>query len=121
PFAISTTLVNLDSGVMSFTEAMRTNKTIQKLCQKVVIEEDPLMTEKTPDLRIFMEDGTTFEASVTTNRGDWQDPYSEKDLQQKFLSLSTRLWNKEKALNVYSQSMQLEQMPFNTFIKSIIN
>ena len=126
PFAISTTLVNLDSGVMSFTEAMRTNKTIQKLCQKVVIEEDPLMTEKTPDLRpahvkIFMEDGTTFEASVTTNRGDWQDPYSEKDLQQKFLSLSTRLWNREKALNVYSQSMQLEQMPFNTFIKSIIN
>jgi 2-methylcitrate dehydratase PrpD len=126
PFAISTTLVNLDSGVMSFTEAMRTNKTIQKLCQKMVIEEDPLMTEKTPDLRpahvkIFMEDGTTFEASVTTNRGDWQDPYSEKDLQQKFLSLSTRLWNREKALNVYSQSMQLEQMPFNTFIKSIIN
>jgi 2-methylcitrate dehydratase PrpD len=48
PFAISTTLVNLDSGVMSFTEAMRTNKTIQKLCQKVVIEEDPLMTEKLP-------------------------------------------------------------------------
>ena len=126
PFAISTTLVNLDSGVMSFTEAMRTNKKIQKLCQKVVIEEDPLMTQKTPDLRpahvtISMEDGTTFEASVTTNRGDWQDPYSEKDLQEKFLSLATRLWNKEKALNVYSQSMSLEKIPLNTFIKSIIN
>ena len=126
PFAISTTLVNLDSGVMSFTEAMRTNKKIQKLCQKVVIEEDPLMTQKTPDLRpahvtISMEDGTTFEASVTTNRGDWQDPYSEKDLQEKFLSLATRLWNKEKALNVHSQSMNLEKIPLNTFIKSIIN
>lgn len=126
PFAISTTLVNLDSGVMSFTEAMRTNKKIQKLCQKVVIEEDPLMTQKTPDLRpahvtISMEDGTTFEASVTTNRGDWQDPYSEKDLQEKFLSLATRLWNKEKALNVYSQSMSLEKIPLNSFIKSIIN
>ena len=126
PFAISTTLVNLDSGVLSFTEAMRTNKKIQKLCQKVVIEEDPLMTQKTPDLRpahvtISMEDGTTFEASVTTNRGDWQDPYSEKDLQEKFLSLATRLWNKEKALNVYSQSMSLEKIPLNTFIKSIIN
>jgi len=37
------------------------------------------------------------------------------------LSLATRLWNKEKALNVYSQSMNLEKIPLNTFIKSIIN
>ena len=126
PFAISTTLVNLDSGVLSFTEIMRTNKNIQNLCQKVTIVEDTNMTEKTPDLRpadvhVLMENGSTFKAQVTTNRGDWQDPYSEEELKQKFISLTTRLWSQKKALNVYSKSIKLEKIPLDDLINSIIN
>ena len=126
PFAISTTLVNLDSGVLSFTEIMRTNKNIQNLCQKVTIVEDTTMTEKTPDLRpadvhVLMENGSTFKAQVTTNRGDWQDPYSEEELKQKFISLTTRLWSQKKALNVYSKSIKLEKIPLDDLINSIIN
>ena len=126
PFAISTTLVNLDSGVLSFTEIMRTNKNIQNLCQKVTIVEDTNMTKKTPDLRpadvhVLMENGSTFKAQVTTNRGDWQDPYSEEELKQKFISLTTRLWSQKKALNVYSKSIKLEKIPLDDLINSIIN
>ena len=126
PFAISTTLVNLDSGVLSFTESMRSNKNIQNLCQKVTIVEDTTMTEKTPYLRpavvqVLMENGSTFKAQVTTNRGDWQDPYSEEELKQKFISLTTRLWSQKKALNVYSKSIKLEKIPLNDLINSIIN
>tara|TARA_Y100001958_G_C21156527_1_gene491427 strand:- start:393 stop:1235 length:843 start_codon:yes stop_codon:yes gene_type:complete len=126
PFAVSTTLVNLDSGVLSFTEIMRTNKDIQKLCRKVTIVEDATMTEKTPDLRpadvrVLMENGSTFQAQVTTNRGDWQDPYSEEELKQKFISLTTRLWTQKKALDVYSKSIKLEKIPLDDLINSIIN
>ena len=126
PFAISTTLVNLDSGVLSFTEIMRTNKNIQNLCQKVTIVEDTNMTKKTPDLRpadvhVLMENGSTFKAKVTTNRGDWQDPYSEEELKQKFISLTTRIWSQKKALNVYSKSIKLEKIPLDDLINSIIN
>ena len=126
PFAIATTLANLDSGVLSFTENMRTNKNIQNLCQKVTIVEDTNMTGKLPNLRpanvyIQMENGSTFKAQVTTNRGDWQDPYSEEELKQKFISLTTRLWSQEKAFNVYSKSMKLEKIPLDDLINSIIN
>ena len=126
PFAIATTLANLDSGVLSFTENMRTNKNIQKLCQKVTIVEDTNMTGKLPNLRpadvyIQMANGSTFKAQVTTNRGDWQDPYSEEELKQKFISLTTRLWSQEKAFNVYSKSMKLEKIPLDDLINSIIN
>ena len=126
PFAIATTLANLDSGVLSFTENMRTNKNIQKLCQKVTIVEDKNMTGKLPNLRpadvyIQMANGSTFKAQVTTNRGDWQDPYSEEELKQKFISLTTRLWSQKKALNVYSKSMKLEKIPLDDLINSIIN
>ena len=126
PFAIATTLANLDSGVLSFTESMRTNKNIQNLCQKVTIVEDKNMTGKLPNLRpadvyIQMANGSTFKAQVTTNRGDWQDPYSEEELKQKFISLTTRLWSQKKALNVYSKSMKLEKIPLDDLINSIIN
>jgi len=126
PFAIATTLANLDSGVLSFTENMRTNKNIQNLCQKVTIVEDTNMTGKLPNLRpadvyIQMANGSTFKAQVTTNRGDWQDPYSEDELKQKFISLTTRLWSQKKALNVYSKSMELEKIPLDDLINSIIN
>ena len=126
PFAIATTLANLDSGVLSFTENMRTNKNIQNLCQKVTIVEDTNMTGKLPNLRpadvyIQMANGSTFKAQVTTNRGDWQDPYSEEELKQKFISLTTRLWSQKKALNVYSKSMRLEKIPLDDLINSIIN
>ena len=126
PFAIATTLANLDSGVLSFTENMRTNKNIQNLCQKVTIVEDTNMTGKLPNLRpanvyIQMENGSTFKAQVTTNKGDWQDPYSEEELKQKFISLTTRLWSQKKALNVYSKSMKLEKIPLDDLINSIIN
>ena len=126
PFALATTLVNLDSGVLSFTESMRTNEKIQKLCQKITVIEDKKMTEKTPNLRpalvrVFMSDGTAFEAHVSTNRGDWQDPYSEDELKQKFLSLTKRLWSEKKALNVHSYSQNLEKIPLDDFIKCIIN
>ena len=126
PFAIATTLANLDSGVLSFTESMRTNKNIQNLCQKVTIVEDTNMTGKLPNLRpadvyIQMANGSTFKAQVTTNRGDWQDPYSEEELKQKFISLTTRLWSQKKALNVYSKSMKLEKIPLDDLINSIIN
>ena len=126
PFAIATTLANLDSGVLSFTEHMRTNKNIQNLCQKVTIVEDTNMTGKLPNLRpanvyIQMANGSTFKAQVTTNRGDWQDPYSEEELKQKFISLTTRLWSQKKALNVYSKSMRLEKIPLDDLINSIIN
>ena len=126
PFAIATTLANLDSGVLSFTENMRTNKNIQNLCQKVTIVEDTNMTGKLPNLRpadvyIQMANGSAFKAQVTTNRGDWQDPYSEEELKQKFISLTTRLWSQKKALNVYSKSMKLEKIPLDDLINSIIN
>ncbi|NCX86180.1 MAG: hypothetical protein EBX05_05205, partial [Rhodobacteraceae bacterium] len=60
-------------------------------------------------------------AHVSTNRGDWQDPYSEDELKQKFLSLTKRLWSEKKALNVHSYSQNLEKIPLDDFIKCIIN
>ena len=113
PFAIATTLYHKSSGVLSFTEQARTNNTIQELCAKVTVAEDPAMTARLPEKRpatveVEMMSGKTFNAEVETNRGDWQDPYTPSQLRAKFLSLSTRCWPEYHAEEVYEMLMRFE-------------
>ena len=117
PFAMATTLYHQSSDVLSFTETARQNETIQNLASKVRITENKDMTAKLPDLRpamvkIKMADGATLETSVETNRGDWQDPYPEKDLRDKFISLVSRIYTTEDAAKFFDQLMMLEDHNF---------
>jgi len=114
PFAMATTLYHRSSDVLSFTEDARQNGDIIALAQKVSVVEDPQMSAQLPNLRparvtITMADGTTLEASVQTNRGDWQDPYQADELNKKYLSLTTRLWSDQKAEQVHDLVMTLDQ------------
>ena len=124
PFAIATTLFHQSSDVLSFTEAARQNETIQNLASKVRITENKDMTAKLPDLRpatvkIIMVDGKLFETGVETNRGDWQDPYPEKDLKDKFISLVSRIYTTEDAANIFGQLMMLENHNLNDMLAAL--
>ena len=115
PFAIATTLVTGGTGVESFSgSALRDPRTLN-LAMRVTIREDTDMTARLPDLRpasvaVFMKNGTRLQASVETNRGDWQDPYSQEQLSGKFMSLATRLWPEELCKNISNQIMNIEQL-----------
>ena len=124
PFAIATTLFHQSSDVLSFTESARQNETIQNLASKVRITENKDMTAKLPDLRpatvkIKMVDGKLFETGVETNRGDWQDPYPEKDLKDKFISLVSRIYTTEDAANIFGQLMMLENHNLNDMLAAL--
>ena len=113
PFAIATTLYHRSSGVLSFTDSARNTPQVQALCQKVNVIEDTNMTKQLPELRparicVTMMDGQSLEATVKTNRGDWQDPYQPEALKSKYLSLATRLWTSEQAERTYETLMSLE-------------
>jgi len=114
PFAMATTLYHRSSDVLSFTEDARQNSDIIALAQKVSVVEDPQMSAQLPNLRparvtITLTDGTTLDAAVQTNRGDWQDPYQADELNQKYLSLTARLWSNQKAKQVHDLVMTLDQ------------
>ena len=110
PFAIATTLYHRSSDVLSFTEEARQNKLIQNLALKVNISENKSMTTQLPDFRparvsIKTQGGLTYEAEVKTNRGDWQDPYQDDDLKNKFMSLVTRTYTPKQAETIYQKLM----------------
>ena len=125
PFAIATTLVNRSSKVHSFTSDAVANPTILALARKVTVREDPAMSAKLPDLRpatvtITLADGDVLEASVETNRGDWQDPYTPAQIKEKYLSLTTRIWSDEKAEDVFAAIMNMDNATApSTFIERL--
>jgi len=84
------------------------------------------MSAKLPDLRpatvtITLANGDVLKASVETNRGDWQDPYTPAQIKDKYLSLTTRLWSDEKAEDVFAAIMSMDNATAapSTFIERL--
>ena len=118
---VATTLVTGSTGVESFSGHALTDPHTLALAKRVTVREDRSMTEKLPDLRpasvtIFLNDGSQVQASVETNRGDWQDPYSQDQLFEKYQSLALRLWSKTTCSQLANQIQTIEQ---STDINSI--
>ena len=115
PFAVATTLIKGDTGVESFSGTALADPRTLALARRVSIREDENMTAKLPDLRpaqvtIIMKTGQSFEASVETNRGDWQDPYSADQLGEKYMSLAGRLWPKAQCKDIKNQIQNIDQL-----------
>ena len=72
------------------------------------------MTKMLPDFRpakvtIKLKNAQILSHSVTTNKGDWQDPYCAQDLEEKFYSLAERTINRNKSEMLYNRLMALEK------------
>jgi 2-methylcitrate dehydratase PrpD len=93
PFALATTIAHGAATVPAFRGPAREDPAVQALARRVTVNEDAAMTAQLPGLRparlrVTLADGTTHEASVTTNRGDTEDPYTEQEVRQKFRELT---------------------------------
>ena len=72
------------------------------------------MSAQLPDLRpaevsITMKNGHNFKVGVETNRGDWQDPYNDTQLKEKYMSLTARRWSHKTSDTVYSNIIALDR------------
>ena len=114
PFAIATTLINRSSKVHSFTGNALTDSATLALAAKTSISENSFMSAQLPDLRpaevsITMKNGHNFKAGVKTNRGDWQDPYNNAQLKEKYMSLTARRWSHKTSDTVYNNIVSLDR------------
>lgn len=113
PFAMATTLINGTSDISSFSGDALIHPATLNLASCVRVNENPAMSAMLPDKRpaqvqITLSDGRRFSHEVETNRGDWQDPYSQEELQVKYLSLCERRWHSDHALEIYKDIMKIE-------------
>ncbi|WP_137180832.1 MmgE/PrpD family protein [Roseomonas sp. AR75] len=112
PFALATTILHGAATVPAFRGPARENPAVQALARRVTVNEDPAMTAQLPGLRparvrIAMADGSVHEASVTTNRGDTEDPYTQAEVRQKFRDLADPVYGAARAQAIEEAVMAL--------------
>jgi len=116
PFAVATRIVTGSSGLASFTWDCVRNEAIQGLSKKVFVREDPALTAMLPQLRparvrIRLRDSRELDGAADANRGDDQDPYSRKELAEKYLELTARAWPLAAARNLHDKLQKLDEIP----------
>jgi 2-methylcitrate dehydratase PrpD len=116
PFAVATTIVNGHSGVSCFRPKAIANEKIQRLAKRVNVVEDPELTAMMPDRRpskisVKLKDGSEFSAGAFINKGDFEDPYSKKELAEKFHELADPVWNRKTAGELFLAFGSLENLP----------
>lgn len=115
PFAVATTLVHGHTGVPCFTQDAILNKSARDLAQKVKVMEDPELTAMMPGQRpsrvvLTLSDGTQLKAEAFVNKGDFEDPYSPAELQEKYFELATPVWGSETSQEIYHAVAAVDQM-----------
>ena len=116
PFAVATTIVHGHTGVACFTSEAIQNQTAQKLAKKVKVVEDTQLTAMMPAKRparvtLNLKDGTQLRAEAFVNKGDFEDPYSQNELREKYYELAIPVWGEEKAQNVYATIANVDKLP----------
>lgn len=125
PFAIATTLINGTSDITSFSGNALSNEDTLALARLVNVNEDPELSSMLPEKRpstvcIKLRNGRELIHGVETNRGDWQDPYSQEELKVKYHSLCSRCWSFEQSAYIYDEIMNLDKsLSIRTLMKTI--
>jgi len=113
PFAIATTVVHGHSGVESFLPEKAEQKEIQELAARVQVEERAEFTQMMPARRpsrvtVRLKNGETFTETVWVSKGDLEDPYTEEELDRKFIDLTGPIYGLEKAKEILDRAKRVE-------------
>jgi 2-methylcitrate dehydratase PrpD len=96
PHAAAAVVVRGNAGYGSFTEAMVHNPLIAALRHRVHITEDAQFTALAPQLKparvtLILKDGRQTTCTCESPRGDFQRPYQESEVREKFRELAGRV------------------------------
>jgi 2-methylcitrate dehydratase PrpD len=116
PFALASILYHGRSGLASFDEQAVANPQIRALASLVDLQEDERYTARYPeeqpcDLRITLEDGSTWEGHCITMKGEPANPHRPDELATKFFELGMPAWGKEITNRLFDGITKLESIP----------
>jgi len=113
PFAIATSIIHGSSGVGSFLPEKVERSDIKELAARIEVEEKREFTQMMPSRRpsrviVKLRNGVIFTETVFISRGDIEDPYSDQELETKFLDLTTPVYGVEKARDILDKTKRVE-------------
>lgn len=128
PYCMAVAAVTGKVDMESFEEETLFNPEVREMLEHVETVADPelspLYPEKFPAVvTIHTVDGRSFTKGVFYPKGDLNNPYTDEELQEKFVRLTTPALGVEKAKKIIELCMNLEQVPnmqsvMGCFVKS---
>ncbi|RZK38533.1 MAG: MmgE/PrpD family protein [Pedobacter sp.] len=93
PFSVAVAMVEKSAGMNEFTEDKISNETILGLTRKVVVNSEESFSKLFPQKRVaqvevLLTDGRRFEHIVELPKGEPENPISDQELEDKFISLA---------------------------------
>lgn len=125
PFAIATCIIHGDTGVDCFRSEKVNDDEIMSLARKVTVIEKKEYTAMMPERRpsrveLTMSDGRTFNAETFLNNGDFEAPYPDSKIHDKFLGLAKAVWGSSRSKEILAQLMQLESIDNINIVTSML-
>lgn len=116
PHAAAAMVVRGNAGYGSFTDAVIHDPVIAVLRHKVRIEEDPQLTAVAPRLKparvtVILKDGRQVMRTCESPRGDFQRPYREPEIREKFHELAGLVLTPEGVAVAESEIDRCDQWP----------
>ncbi|MBI4183023.1 MAG: MmgE/PrpD family protein [Proteobacteria bacterium] len=116
PFAVASLVAHGRPGLANFEEAAVADPAVQALTRRVFITENPEYTKAWPakqlcDVRIRFKDGTTAEAKAEYMKGENENPHSDDEMKEKFLTLGGAAWGRARAEEVFQALAAVERVP----------
>lgn len=113
PFAIATTVIHGHSGLEAFLPEKVARKDIQELAARVDVEERTDFTQMMPARRpsrviVRLKNGETFTETVWVSKGDREDPYTEEELERKFIDLTVPVYGDERAAEILDRIKRVD-------------
>ena len=115
PFGVASLIYHGGAGLQNYADEAIANPKIQRLAQRVSIEEDPAYTSRFPeeqicDVRVQFRNGFEAKATVYYMKGENENPHSIEELKSKFFDLAHEPWGKTRAADIFEGLMTLEEI-----------
>lgn len=101
PVSLAVLLLYGNLDVRTMTDKITTSKDVQFMASKIDVTENPDCTAKLPDIRrsimkVKLNNGKELIYQQDVTKGDYKDPFSDVQLEDKFKKLSIDVYSKEE-------------------------
>lgn len=115
PFCIATALKFGKVGLEAFSEERLHNGDLRELMARVELASEEILDDEYPQkwgaiVEILTKDGRTLSRRVDHPKGDPQNPFSEQEISDKFLSLTKGILPVEKSSSMARRILELEEV-----------
>ena len=100
---------------------------VKRLIANTTVTEDPVFEERYPEhyssaVKITMKDGTTYESVIDDPKGDWRNPVTYEDVEEKFRKLANRVYaDKDRTEKIIAFVKNLENEKDMSVLMELVN